>query len=357
MLSVVEKRVNKLDMSIEEMKESHDALGRNDALKAMVIALKEETMAMTKALNTRIEEFQGDLALCRATVGNGVPSASLNCEDVLKLKEFARTRSACGVDNFLWRMKNYFRAKSIMNDASKDEFKGELKGLFYPEFTEEETQAKLRWLTQQGIVEEYVREFKESMLQILDVIEKEALLAFKNGLKLWVRKEVEQEGVQELLKAMTVAESVVKLNLGKDKLESSKSKEMGICEGNHKKNNDSSGNGNDGGNGKPRVGKKKPNKKMGKLKFFLCDGPHLLKKCLKKSELSKKDKPKGKATRLGSSARGAKAKEAECEKKLVECFLCHGVHRLRKCPKKSTIEGGDALNEEPKNFGSNKRKV
>ncbi|MBA0707054.1 hypothetical protein Golax_019135 [Gossypium laxum] len=50
---------------------------------------------------------------------------------------------------------------------------------------------------------------------------------------------------------MTVVESMVKLSLGKDKLETSKSKEMGICEGNQRKNDDGSGNGNDGGNGKP----------------------------------------------------------------------------------------------------------
>ncbi|MBA0697964.1 hypothetical protein Goari_021479 [Gossypium aridum] len=31
----------------------------------MVMALKEETMATTKALNTRIEELEGEVALCR----------------------------------------------------------------------------------------------------------------------------------------------------------------------------------------------------------------------------------------------------------------------------------------------------
>ncbi|MBA0880881.1 hypothetical protein Goshw_011461 [Gossypium schwendimanii] len=55
------------------------------------------------------------------------------------------------------------------------------------------------------------------------------------------------------------------------------------------------GNGNDdnGGNGKPQVGKKKPKRKRDKLKCFLCNGLHMLKKCLKKSAL--KEKPVGKA--------------------------------------------------------------
>ncbi|MFQ6631893.1 hypothetical protein Gotur_008430 [Gossypium turneri] len=46
-------------------------------------------------------------------------------------------------------------------------------------------------------------------------------------------------------------------------------------------------------NRKPRVGKRKPKRKRDKLKYFLCDGPHMLKKCLKKSAL--KEKQVGKA--------------------------------------------------------------
>ncbi|MFQ6626344.1 hypothetical protein Gotur_005960 [Gossypium turneri] len=76
-------------------------------------------MATTRALSTRIEEFEGELALCRAAVGKGVANVALSNEDVPKLKEFVGTRSACDVDNFLWRMENYFRAKGIMDDVVK----------------------------------------------------------------------------------------------------------------------------------------------------------------------------------------------------------------------------------------------
>ncbi|KAH1031900.1 hypothetical protein J1N35_044074 [Gossypium stocksii] len=66
---------------------------RSNALEAMVMVLKEETMSMTKALNPRIEELEGELALCQAVVGKVVLSVALNCEDVPNLKEFAGTRS------------------------------------------------------------------------------------------------------------------------------------------------------------------------------------------------------------------------------------------------------------------------
>ncbi|MBA0824708.1 hypothetical protein Goarm_021355, partial [Gossypium armourianum] len=281
-------------------------------------------MATTKALNTRIEELEGELALCRAAMGEEVSSTTFSYEDVPKPKKFVGT--------------------------------SELKGQFYPKFVEEKARAKLRWLTQRGTVGEYVRELKELMLQVSDVGKKEALLTFQNRLKTWVRQEVEQRGVQKLSEAITVVKSIVKLGLRKDKHRSSKTKERGVCEKDHKEDIDGNGIGDNSGNGKPRVGKKKPNKKMDKLKCSLYNGPYMLKKCLKKSEISKEERPIGKALGLGSSAKGIEAKEAESEKKPVECFLCHGPHRLRKCPKKSVIEGDDGVDNEPKKLGSSKGK-
>ncbi|MBA0818313.1 hypothetical protein Gohar_022015 [Gossypium harknessii] len=140
-------------------------------------------MVMKMALRIRIGELEGELALYRIDMGKGVSSATLSNEDVLKPKEFVGTRSACNVDNFLWRMENYFRAKGITDDAVK----------FYPNFVEEEAWAKLQRIKQRGTVGEYVREFKELILQVSDVTKKEALLAFQNGLKLWVKQKVEQK--------------------------------------------------------------------------------------------------------------------------------------------------------------------
>ncbi|MFQ6671389.1 hypothetical protein Gotur_035954 [Gossypium turneri] len=81
----------------------------------------------------------------------------------------------------------------------------------------------------------------------------------------------------------------------------------------------------------------------------------MLKKYLKKFTL--KEKPIGKALVIGLSARGVEVKEAESEKKLVECFLCHGPHRLRKCTRKSIIKGNDGADKEPKKLGLSKGKT
>ncbi|KAH1130007.1 hypothetical protein J1N35_001385 [Gossypium stocksii] len=190
-----------------------------------------------------------------------------------------------------------------------------------------------------------------NVAQLGNVKDNEAFLAFKNGLEMWVRQDLELEGVQELSKAMMVTEPVVKLGLRKDKLKSSNSKEIGICEENHEEDN---GNRNDnGGINKPRKGKRKPNnpkKKRDKMRYFLCESSHVLKRCLKRSMLSRSDKPKRGAERLGSSVSDAKANEA---KKLVECFLCHGLHRLQNCSKNIVIKGDDGLDKAPKRLGSN----
>ncbi|MBA0881527.1 hypothetical protein Goshw_029910 [Gossypium schwendimanii] len=130
MLSATKERMDKLEESMNDAKESDNALGesiedlreqskdfvtmcltsqrdsvqelldsqrkklieRNDTLKARAKPLKEETMATMMTLSTRIEELKGELALCRAAVGKGVVSAALSYEDVLKPKEFVGTR-------------------------------------------------------------------------------------------------------------------------------------------------------------------------------------------------------------------------------------------------------------------------
>ncbi|KAH1108005.1 hypothetical protein J1N35_011773 [Gossypium stocksii] len=77
--------------SVQELLNSHKKKmkERINAPEAMVIALKKEIIATTKALNTKIDELERELALCRVVMKNGVSSAVLNYEDVSKPKEFS----------------------------------------------------------------------------------------------------------------------------------------------------------------------------------------------------------------------------------------------------------------------------
>ncbi|MFQ6665856.1 hypothetical protein Gotur_032434 [Gossypium turneri] len=165
---------------VNELFNSHrDKLSkRNNALEAMMMALKEETMATTRALSIRIEELEGELALYRAAAGKEVSSVALSNEDVPKPKEFVGTRSACDMDNFLWRMENYFRAKGIVNDAVKvntaSMFLTDIVVLWWRGRTtdkRQEARVKLQGIMQRGTVGEYVREFKELILQVSNEVE------------------------------------------------------------------------------------------------------------------------------------------------------------------------------------------
>lgn len=70
-------------------------LMRDDVLEAMVMDLKEETKAITKALSTIIEELEGELVVCWVVVSKRVLGATLNREiDFLKSKKFKGERSA-----------------------------------------------------------------------------------------------------------------------------------------------------------------------------------------------------------------------------------------------------------------------
>ncbi|KAH1031899.1 hypothetical protein J1N35_044073 [Gossypium stocksii] len=102
---------------------------------------------------------------------------------------------------------------------------------------------------------------------------------------------------------MTLAESMVKLGLGKDKHRPSKSEERGVCEKNHKEYDDDDGNGVNNGNGKP------------------------LQKCPKKSIIEGGNGPDKEPKKLGLSKGKVKANRAKMsKKKRVKCFLCRGPH-------------------------------
>ncbi|KAK5840084.1 hypothetical protein PVK06_008952 [Gossypium arboreum] len=256
----IDDKVNDGDNAIETM-----MVGKTDAMEAMITALKEE-----------IAELKGELTIYKAALGNGglaavTPTPSVH---VPKPKEFKGTRSAREVDNFLWGVKQYFRANDIADYATKvitaamyltdiallwwrrrstdvrrggteigtwKEFQYEFKAQFYHEYAEDEARAKLRRLSQQGTVKEYVQEFSELMLQISDM------------------------------------ESLVEFGGKKDKPESFKPK--------------SQPKGNSGGDKErpPRNdnGKKPWDKRnSGPIRCFHCDGPHMIKDCPKKAALS-----------------------------------------------------------------------
>ncbi|KAH1063817.1 hypothetical protein J1N35_028804 [Gossypium stocksii] len=258
-------------------------------------ALEDMMMAMKK----EIEELKRELTIYKVALSNGMLSSrpKQHAMDVPKPEKFKGTRSMVVVDNFLWEMEQYFRAMGIEDDAIKvntasiyftnvvllwwgrrsmdetrrgntirtwEEFQRELKKKFYPQYAEKEARAKLHRLTQ---------------------------------------------GITELTVAIAEVESFVELSPTEDKLVSSEPNGMGNGKKTHGKDeeghsDDSHSTGSSSGNEKPRDAKKgsnNPRDRRKKIKYFLCQGPHMLRKSLKRSIMStiqKKDKLKEEAKHL-----------------------------------------------------------
>ncbi|OMO74467.1 reverse transcriptase [Corchorus capsularis] len=294
---------------------SKESSERDDALEAMIVALRQEVeeLPLIVALRKEVEELREELERCKTAVGRGVLASMPTTKvDVPKPKEFKGTRSAKEVDNFLWGMEQYLRASNITDEATKvstasmylvdiallwwrrraaatpaietwEDFKKEFKTQFYPEYAEDDARAKLRRLTQRGEVREYVREFSELMLQISDLDMKEAKFMFLDGLKPWAKQELQRRGVEDLNQAMTVAESLIEFKRP-EKTNTPKEKGKGKVGGDRDKSSK-------GGSGKSYSHKsesynKDKDKEKWPLACFLCEGPHRVRDCPKRSKLS-----------------------------------------------------------------------
>lgn len=113
------------------------------------------------------------------------------------------------------------------------------------------------------------------MLQISNFNEKEAFYWFEDKLKPWEKHELGRQGITELTIAITDAESFVELGPRKDKFETSKPKETDNGGGDHKEERDKNDNGDNGKNGGNGNWKPK-NKPKNSMKYFLCNGLHMV---------------------------------------------------------------------------------
>ncbi|XP_057985426.1 uncharacterized protein LOC110653506 [Hevea brasiliensis] len=293
-----------LNMTLDKLATESEVLRVSQAEE--VSALKEEN----RALKEEMEKMKDDLVMLKRVVNQGsgtdphvshaVHTARL---DVPKPSAFKGARSAREIDNFLWTLDHYFRALGVDDDARKiDNAPLELKKQFYPENAATEARARLRRLTQKGTIREYVKDFTEVLLEILDYSDLEALFAFKDGLQPW-----------RLDKSK-----------GKDNKSSGDKSESKERSG---KEAPKDGNGKKGWQGKKdtREGKSKgwnkPAKpgERGPLKCFLCEGPHKMANCLKSGGLTALTESKSDATpREEGSSMGSLQLAAVVKGKQVE---------------------------------------
>ena len=98
-----------------------------------------------------------------------------------------------------WRRRQGDIEKGTCTMDTWDDFKREIKRMFYPNNVEEEARAKLRRLQHKGCIREYVKEFTEVLLEIPDYPDKEAFFTFMDDLQTWAKLEIQRRGAQHLM--------------------------------------------------------------------------------------------------------------------------------------------------------------
>ncbi|XP_012844529.1 PREDICTED: uncharacterized protein LOC105964566 [Erythranthe guttata] len=208
--------------------------------------LREERLdrfeAIIQSLQDSIEGMRDDLALCKKAAANGsVGVTSSPRVDCLKPTGFNGVRDAKEVENFLWRMEQYFEGIGLVDETTKvrtsslylsdtamlwwrrkhadiekgicridtwEEFKRELKRHFYPENVVYEARRRLRELKQRSSIREYVTEFTTLTLQIPNLSEEDLLFHFTDGLQGWAKQELHRRDIKSVDEAIAAAESL-----------------------------------------------------------------------------------------------------------------------------------------------------
>ena len=301
-------------LSGDMKREIHDL---KEMLMGEVKKLREEFGEEISNIRKTVEDLQADVVLCKRSMANGGGEASHHAPkiDVPKPSPFVGKREARAVDDFLWEMEQYLEGVKITDDDSKikmatrylkdtaalwwrrrygdiergtctintwADFVVELKKQFYPENAKNEAKSRLRKLKQSGTIRDYVKEFTTLVLEIPELSDQDSLFYFLDGLQGWAKTELERRGVQDLATAIAHAEALIDFGTRR---ESSKPKDRKV--------NQEKGGGEKTAQVKNDNARKPPTGKGKDLKTnyktggcFICDGPHRARDCPKKASLN-----------------------------------------------------------------------
>lgn len=191
----------------------------------------------------KAEFEEGRMGLMKRAVANeGVPTHATHKIKTPEPKSYGGSRDAKELENFLFHMDRYLDAISLTDDQAKirtatmyltdtamlwwrrrhadiergtwtmdtwDDFQKDIKKQFYPENAEHIARKNLKRLKHTGSIHDYVKEFSSLMLEIPDMLEKELLFNFMDGLQPWAEQELRRRGVQDIASAIATAEQLV----------------------------------------------------------------------------------------------------------------------------------------------------
>lgn len=301
----------------------------NTMLEERFARLEARMADVVQALQASIDEMREDLTLCKKAAASGGASIFVSTPkvDYPRPVGFNGARDAKEVENYLWRIEQYFEGLSLTDKASKvrtatlylidttmlwwrrkhvdiergtchidtwDDFKNELKQHFYPDNVVYEARKKLRELKQQGTIHEYVKEFTTLMLQIPNLSEEDLLFYFMDELQSWAKQELHRRDVKSVDEAIAVAESLAEFQPHTHTYASKKKDKYPAKGGGEKQDGKEWDNREQrrplfkGGDRNPSRQEYEEKKKafVPKGGCFVCKGPHAMSNCPKLGSLS-----------------------------------------------------------------------
>ncbi|KAF2298297.1 hypothetical protein GH714_021427 [Hevea brasiliensis] len=227
----LDTRIEELDGGMEEFREEMQGalnqaidkiMGEGESLKISfsneVAALREENRFLREELDRvmgKVKDMEEQMSLVRMAIlqGSVVGAATTSIAptarvEVPKPNAFHGGRNAKEIDNFLWSLEQYFRALGITEDARKIDH----APLYLADTAMVWWRRRLLDIERGTGIREYVKEFMETLLEIPDYPDTEALFAFTDGLQNWARLEIERRGARDLATAVSIAESLIELH-------------------------------------------------------------------------------------------------------------------------------------------------
>ncbi|GMP84440.1 hypothetical protein CsSME_00037971 [Camellia sinensis var. sinensis] len=316
-------RVDELVVRVEELEEKVDSF--EERVNSSLSEVVRDSPTERKALEARVASLEVELELCKKAIiaGNGGNVAPTRKKvRAPEPKSYDGARDAREIDNFIWNMERYFENVDIVDEDEKvqtatmylkdtamlwwrrryadmekglckietwAELKRELKKHFYPVNVEFQAYRKLRKLKHVGTLRDYVKEYSALLLEIPDMADKEAMYGFLDGLQTWAARELQSKGVKDLATALAEAEKLDDFKtLGKPKgkggRQSPPTTDDERSDGESPKRRERRKDGQRTGSPKKRHDGK------GRLECFLCNGPHLVRNCPKKTLSAMKKK-------------------------------------------------------------------
>ncbi|TYK15436.1 uncharacterized protein E5676_scaffold571G00880 [Cucumis melo var. makuwa] len=183
----------------------------------MINYMSEDFRVTLDVVRNEIVDVNARLNLTMRAMANQAQARgaiSVSRVKILKPKPFCGARDAKALENYIFYLEQYFKATNTVTEEAKVTLAtmhlSEDAKLWWRECGNP-CSTKIADLNHTGKIREYVKQFAGLMLDIRDMLEKDKVFCFVEGLKPWAKAKLYEQRVQDLTSAYAVAERLFDL--------------------------------------------------------------------------------------------------------------------------------------------------